>query len=242
MTQDSYSDEILNAYLDSELSDDDHKQVADDLRTDPVLRQRVCKLEQTRKMVSLAYHDLDKVQTHPKHPPRKVASIAAVFACFFVIVGAIAGWYGHQHNYQANSLVQLADDIQLNQHKHQTNTWRILLHITSYDPYRLNTLLNETETVLNEYHTQNKKVAIQILTNGQGLNLLRSDKSAYGKRISSLQKKYNNLVFVACAQAIERIKQEEGIKVELLPNTKIAPSALGEVINRQIEGWTYIKI
>ncbi|MGD8926871.1 MAG: DsrE family protein, partial [Thioalkalispiraceae bacterium] len=119
---------------------------------------------------------------------------------------------------------------------------KVLLHVTSDDRYRLNALLNETENVLKEYQHKQQKVAIQILANGKGLDFLRNDKSQFGKRIAELQSRYDNLVFTACAVAMARVKQETGKDVQLLPNTKVTPSALDEVLRRQKEGWTYIKI
>lgn len=116
------------------------------------------------------------------------------------------------------------------------------MHVTSDDPYRLKALLDEAESVLQQYENKNQKVAIQILANSKGLNLLRDDKSPYAKRIADMNKRYKNIAFVACAKAIKRLETEHGLDVKLLPNTKIAPSAISEVLQRQKEGWTYIKI
>jgi intracellular sulfur oxidation DsrE/DsrF family protein len=34
----------------------------------------------------------------------------------------------------------------------------------------------------------------------------------------------------------------QGVNVDLLPDVKVAPSALGEVMTRLRQGWTYIQV
>ena len=239
----SYSDEHLNAYLDNELAGEERTRLIEELRDNDELRQRVCKLEQVRNMVSIAYHDLPEPQNKIESQSRRFFSYASVAASIFVVLGLLVGWFGHtvyQQNYK--SLVQMADNVLTNTPAGSVKPWKVLLHVTSDDPYRLNVLLNETENILREYQDKHQKVAIQILANGKGLNLLRDDKSPYAKRIAKLQSDYDNLVFMACAKAIARVQQRTGKSVPLLPDTRIAPSAVGEVLKRQREGWTYIKI
>jgi intracellular sulfur oxidation DsrE/DsrF family protein len=239
----NYSDEMLNAYLDNELASEERKRLIEDLRENDGLRQRVCKLEQVRNMISIAYHDIPA----PKHTldpkGRSRSSFATIAASILVVVGIIGGWFGHAYLQQKNSgLVQLADSVQVNDPVEGVRPWKVLLHVTSDDEYRLNALLDETEKVLREYKARQQKVSVQILANGKGLNLLRDDKSPYGKRIAELQSNYDNLIFMACAKAMARVKQQTGKDVQLLPGIQVAPSALGEVLSKQKEGWTYIKI
>ena len=244
MTQESfnYSNEMLNAYLDNELAGEERKRLIEDLRENDGLRHRVCKLEQVRNMVSIAYHDIPDPERTLAANTHHFSSLAAIAASIMIVIGMAGGWFGHSYLQKDQSLVQLADSVLLSSAKDTTQPWRVLLHVTSDDPFRLNVLLDETENILREYQNKQQKVAIQILVNGKGLNLLRNDKSPYGKRIAQLQKNYDNLVFMACARAIARVQQKTGKNVQLLPNTQITPSALSEVLNRQREGWTYIKI
>ncbi len=240
-----YSDEMLNAYLDNELAGEERKRLIEDLRENDGLRQRVCELEQVRNMVSIAYHDIPDPKRTMKTKDRGFSFFTAVAASIMVIVGIVGivgGWLGHSYLQKDNSLVQLADSIQINDPTNTAQTWRVLLHVASNDQFRLNALLEETENILKKYENKKQKVSIQILANGKGLNLLRSKDSPYGKRIASLKKRYKNITFVACARALRRLKQEKGIDLKLVPEAQIVPSALREVLQRQKEGWTYIKI
>ena len=237
-----YSDEILNAYLDNELAHEERQCLIEDIRDDEALRQRVCELEQIRNMVSIAYHEVPPAKQQRKIKSSRLSSYIGMAASVLMVFGLIGGWLGHSYLQQSQTLLQFAESVQTHQPVDSSQPWKVLLHVTSDDPYRLNSLLTETENILREYQSRQQKVAIQILANGKGLNLLRSDKSPYGKRIAELQKKYDNLIFMACARAMERVQQTTGKAVPLLPNTHITPSALTEALNRQREGWTYIKI
>lgn len=239
----NYSDEILNAYLDNELASEERQRLIEDIRDNEGLRQRVCDLEQVRNMVSIAYHDLPEAEKNHGHITHRLPSYARIAAGFLIVCGLIGGWFGHtflQQNTQ--TLLEFAEAVQVNQPVNQDQPWKVLLHVTSDDDYRLNALLNETESILREFKAKQRKVSIQILANGNGLKMLRGDTSPYAKRIAELQKNHDNLVFMACAKAMARVQQKTGQTVPLLPNTQITPSALSEALNRQREGWTYIKI
>lgn len=238
-----YSDEMLNAFLDDELHSEERKHIIHDLRTDRDLQERLCQLEQIRKMVSIAYYDVPASEEQPAtHMPRRQKHRTTIAAgMVLAIVGVLSGWLGHSYLKQDDSLVSLADQVQYNQ-PGVAQPWKVLLHVTSDDPYRLNIMLEEAEKILREYEHRQQAVTIQVLANGNGLNLLRSDTSHYAKRIAALQKRYHNLIFTACANAMARVEHKTGKPVHLLPATEITPSALGEVLNKQREGWTYIKI
>jgi len=239
----NHSDEHLNAYLDNELAGAERASLIEELRDNDELRQRVCKLEQVRNMVSIAYHDIPDPQHKNETHSRRVSSYASIAASVLVVLGLLGGWFGHAAFQENNSgLIDLAENVLINKPVGMVKPWKVLLHVTSDDPYRLNILLNETESILRKYEAKKQKVAIQIIANGKGLNLLRDDKSPYAERIAKLQADYDNLVFMACANAIARVQQRTGQSVPLLPNIRISPSALNAVLNRQREGWTYIKI
>jgi len=237
----TYSDEMLNAYLDNELAGEERQRLIEDLRENDGLRQRVCRLEQVRNMVAIAYHDIPDPQHTLETKGRNFSSFANIAASILILIGIVGGWFGHSYYQSEKSLVELADSVQVS-NPGNAQPWRVLLHVTSDDPYRLNILLNEAESILSEYKNKQQKVAIQILANGKGLNLLRNDKSPYSQRIAELQAKYDNIIFMACAQAMARVQQKTGKAVQLLPNTQVAPSAVSEVLKRQHEGWTYLKI
>lgn len=238
----SFSDEMLNAYLDNELAAEERKRILEALRLDGELRERLSRLDQIRNLLKIAYHDMQSQAGIPVTSKKRLRTQVAIAASIFIMMGTIIGWYAREELVQPTGLAELAKQVQYSKAVTNDETWRVLLHISSNEPHRLNVLLEETENILRQYQEQPQKVSLRILANGKGLDLLRDDTSSYGKRIAQLQRRYHNVVFLACAEAISHIEQTQHKQIKLLPRVEVTPSALNEVLNRRKEGWTYIRI
>ena len=83
---------------------------------------------------------------------------------------------------------------------------------------------------------------VEIVSHGEGLELLRTRFSKHQKTINKLARKFDNLTFVACKNTIDRVEISEGIEITILPNVKITDSGVNHVVKRQKEGWTYIRV
>ena len=162
-------------------------------------------------------------------------------AAVLVMVGTVTGWVAHSLLGQPG-LTELAQAIEGGRTIEQGDHWRVVLHVTTDDEYRLNTALNETEHLLQSHRDTGKMVTVELLTNGKGLQLLRKDRSAFAQRIRALQEEYNTLSFLACAKTIQRLKAEKGIDVTLLPEAEVVSSALKQIMRRKEDGWSYIRI
>ena len=244
MTRDQHiSDEFLNAYLDGELSSSDEAQLLSRLRHDAELSHRLCQLQRVQNMLHLAYHE--DGMPRPKEPmlDRHIErrSFIAIAASVLLLIGAVGGWFSNTHLNEPQGLLQLAKDIRTN--KPQTgDAWRLMLHVNTGDTYRYNVILDETERLLKTAADKNEKVTIQILTNAAGLKLLEDNQSPQAQRLRKLYTQYDNLLLTACGQTLKRLKAEKNIEPKLLATTKIVPSAIQEVIDKQKQGWTYIRI
>ncbi|MCK5721001.1 MAG: hypothetical protein KAI84_00555, partial [Gammaproteobacteria bacterium] len=64
----------------------------------------------------------------------------------------------------------------------------------------------------------------------------------YNKRLQNLQLKYENLAVLVCGQTLKRVQREQGKKLNLLPNTNVVSSAINQIVKRQKNGWSYIRI
>ena len=241
--QERYSDEMLNAYLDGELASDEQKRLIEALNDDQQLSQRVCELARVRSMVQFAYHDVttDANQLHTRSTFSRRTRMGLATALTLAI-GITVGWLAHHYNTPNQGLLELANHVELNNKRTSADTWRVMLHLTTDNPTRLKVVLDEAEALLAQYAQNKQPLQMEILANGKGLNMLRADTSAYSQRIKDMQTRYNNLVFVACGTALKRLQEEKNLHVELLPDVDITPSAIGEVLKKQGEGWTYIQI
>ena len=81
---------------------------------------------------------------------------------------------------------------------------------------------------------------LEVVANAEGLKLLRADTSPYPERIRRMALQFNNISFLACNRAIEKLRMN-GIDVHLLPEARVIPGALEEIVDRLQQGWVYIR-
>jgi intracellular sulfur oxidation DsrE/DsrF family protein len=119
---------------------------------------------------------------------------------------------------------------------------KVLIHIAHDDNSRLGQALEEVEGLLRHYREQHQSSHVEVVINGRGLELVRRDTSRHSAQIARLQKEYDNLTFAACLNTIERLQNEQGIHVRLLPGVVVIDSGMAEIMRRQIQGWTYLQV
>lgn len=229
------SDEELCAFLDEQLDAGERDRVLLAINADSRVNQRMNELRLLRDMVQHAYEE----------PPRRSAlsqtsamiskssSRWAVAACLVLSIGVLVGWFGHKGAIN-NSELTTAENTA------PAELGNVIIHLTSSDPDKISSALDQAEDMLVSYRQEKKDLRLEIIANDGGLNLMRTGVSSFHPRIQELKSKYNNVEFFACAKAIKRL-QESGVDVELLPEVKVAPSALSQIIQRMQENWRYIK-
>ncbi len=119
---------------------------------------------------------------------------------------------------------------------------RVLIHLARDDVTQLSQALDDIEGVLQHYRENRQNARVEVVVNGKGLELVRTDTSAFAGRIQRLQREYSNLVFAACQNTIDRLKNEQGIIVRLLPGVITIDSGMAEIMRRQNQGWTYLQV
>ncbi len=118
---------------------------------------------------------------------------------------------------------------------------RIVLHVDENDPKRMNLVLNNAANVNKYYQDKGEEAQIEIVAYGPGLMMLHAKKSPVKGRIISFGQNYDNIGFRACANTMAKMKKKTGKTVPLLPGVEIVPSGVIHLIQRQEEGWTYIR-
>lgn len=231
-------DTRLNAFIDGALGDEDAEQVMAALQSDAQLGKRLCQLSLVREMVRQSYREPPKPASKPPRGRLRHRAAAAVL----IVTGVCAGWFGNEALTwrQPDTLIDLARLI------HVPNAGRdsvkVMLHVSTNDEGKMKTVLDETEKLLGYYERELKQINVEVLTNGAGLNMLRADASPFAARIRDLQQRYENVRFVACKIALDKLQKELGRDVPLLPGSDLTPSSLDEIIRRQKDGWVYVQI
>lgn len=236
------SDEKLHAFIDGELDAAESEALIAAMRGDAALAARVCTFRNLQAMVRVAYAEPPVARATRTSPlPSRVGR--AALAGLVLAVGASAGWavrgleptalaVGAEtggDSYQPVRLTQAADANQ------------VILHLDSAAPQKMQAVLDEAERLLDEAERQGRVMQLEVIANSRGLDLLRVDVSPHAERMARMRARHANLQWVACGQSVARFVSE-GQKVELLPATRTAPSAIGQIVTRLQQGWTYIRV
>jgi intracellular sulfur oxidation DsrE/DsrF family protein len=247
MKTQSISDELLNSFVDNELTQQETGEIFITIGQDDALKERVCALRGLKEMVQHAYNWPPANRISPvkklnvwripyfKNMPR------LAICMLMLLMGWGSGWimFAGSQSMIDPKLAHLLESAQSNNLIGKSGN--IIVHVSNSNPVRLKTALDETENLLKSYKRANRLVNVEIIANGGGLDLLRSDVSPFGKRIALMKAKYPNFDFLACQQTIKKL-QEQGIIVKLLPHTGFANSAVEEIDKRLHQGWDYVRV
>ncbi len=218
------SPEMQGAFVDGELDAAEWARIAEQARTDPGLRAGLCEIRTLKELVRGAYGALPPASRRARAAGHRWAAIAAL-----CLASAVTGWFGSSV-FQSESRFAVAS----------AGGDRVVVHVDSARREALAAALDEVEDALRSGRTEKRAMAIEIVANRAGLELMRADTSPFAERIARLRAEYPGFTLVACNQTIERLR-EKGVAVRLLPGVQIAPSALEQIVRRLQHGWVYVR-
>ena len=166
----SFSDEMLNAYIDGELGDDDARRLLEQLPDDHDLSERLAHLREVSDMLKMSYAGI--------RPPGKCEFMLSrwttshsLVAGVLLFAGIAIGWFIHQPEQQPGLIASYS------QHQPDDGVWRIVIQVSTADPYMQQALLDETESILDTFRKNGKKLEVEIVASGGGLSMLMTDRS-----------------------------------------------------------------
>lgn len=118
---------------------------------------------------------------------------------------------------------------------------RIVFHVDENDPQRMNLVLNNASNLNKYYQDKGEEAEIEIVAYGPGLMMLHAAKSPVKDRITSIAQNFDNVEFRACANTMAKMQKKTGKPVPLVPEAKIVPSGVVHLVQRQEDGWSYIR-
>lgn len=237
----SHDDVELHAYVDGELGEAERAEFLLSIQQDAELARDTCALRHMKEQVQLAYQNPpDANKTKNISPANSRLVLAA--SLLMLAIGLIGGWLG-------NGAVNTDRMVLLDpQGRGQapavpdSGETRIVFHLTNPDQTVAGELLNEVEQMLTAYEKDNKLLRVEIVSHGEGMDLLREKLSQHKGRISQLANRFANLTFVACQNTIQRMSVDQGVEITVLPEAQIIDSGVSHVVKRQREGWSYIRV
>ena len=118
---------------------------------------------------------------------------------------------------------------------------QLVLQVNTNDPATMNLALNNATNVAQYYKDHGEKVAIEVVTFGPGLHMLRDDTSPVKARIKAIKESTPSISFKACGNTQENMHKVENKEIPIIPEATIVKSGVVRVMELQEKGWTYVK-
>jgi uncharacterized protein len=124
--------------------------------------------------------------------------------------------------------------VEANQHK-------VAIQVDQNDKAVMDLALNNAKNIIEYYKSTGESVAVEIVTYGPGLHMLRADTSPVKERIAPMSLENPNLVFVACGNTQANQSKAEGKPITLISEAKVTPSGVVRLMELQKQGYAYIR-
>lgn len=245
MNEQHFTDEQLNLYIDEQLDTDEMHQIHDAMSKDSSVRERICQLKAVRELVGIAYQSPPLPESAQQQHDNRPALVWRGLAASLVLgLGVLLGWGTYDFNpLRADGSAAAADAFRFyaEQAAVDHSERKIILHISTDDIGAVKAALDEADTLLASYRKANASLKMDIITNKNGINLLRKDVSPYVDRIETMVHN-SDVSLYACERSILKAEKREGRKMVFLPETVTSKSARELIPERLKKGWVYIKV
>lgn len=235
------SDELIHAFIDDELDQQDKLAIKESMELDAVLRSRIESLCALKKTVKHSYQTLPVVDSRSSgrcigtQNWMQNAAMVTIMA-----MGLIFGWLARGEYDSGEQGVDYVDAIQLDT-KTLEQTSKVILHVSSSDPVKLSHTLQQVSGIIEKYTRHQMEFEIEVVANASGIELLREDVSPYKREIMDVMARYQNVTFIACNNAIDRLRLQ-GIEPKLITRTRTGVTAVDQIVKRLQQGWVYLKV
>ena len=118
---------------------------------------------------------------------------------------------------------------------------KVGIQVSQNDKALMDLALNNAKNIIEHYKAKGETVAIEIVTYGPGLHMLRADTSPVKDRIAPMALENANLKFIACANTQANQSKAEGKSVTLVSEAKVMPSGVVRLMELQKQGYAYIR-
>jgi uncharacterized protein len=117
----------------------------------------------------------------------------------------------------------------------------LILQVNTNDPAAMNLALNNAMNVTEYYKELGEDVKIELVAYGPGLNMLRDDTSPVKARIETMALSTPEISYKACGNTRENMHKAENKDIPIIPQAQVVKSGVVHIMQRQEQGWTYVK-
>lgn len=118
---------------------------------------------------------------------------------------------------------------------------KVAIHVDEENVSTMNMALNNAANIHKHYADLGQEVAIEIVTYGPGLHMLREDTSPVKDRIEEMALAYDDITFSACLNTVQAMKQKSQSDVPLVAEATVVPSGAVRLMELQAQGYAYLR-
>jgi uncharacterized protein len=118
---------------------------------------------------------------------------------------------------------------------------KVAIQVNQNDKAVMELALNNARNIIEHYKATGETVAVEIVTYGPGLHMLRNDTSPVKERIAVMSLESPNLTFAACGNTQANQSKAENKPVILIDEAKVTPSGVVRLMELQQQGYAYIR-
>lgn len=111
---------------------------------------------------------------------------------------------------------------------------RIVMQLSSKDTLVWKGLMNNLKHLKAAW---GDSVQIEVIAHGPGIEMLMKNKTTQQEKINAFSKR--GIVFMACENTL---KEKNISKESIIAASRFVPMGLGEIVHKQEQGWSYIKV
>lgn len=231
------SDEALNAFLDNELDQADRQTLRQLIEADADLRLRVEQLQSIKSLLQSAYPQGQSIDQPASSMTWSLPGYAAA-AIILIMLGVLLG--ANLDGLFAPERVPIGG-LPGSANAQQAGQFNVLFHASRNDATSFRQMLNQAEALLNDPRIDSENLRIEIVANGDGLNLFRQDNAAFAAEIRRLLSSHDNINFLGCSNSLKRLSVMQNQVFVLMPEIGMLSLGVMHVLQRQRSGWAYIQ-
>lgn len=211
--------EELNAFVDDQLSANDRARVLELLGHDATLQKRVAEIQQTQNLLRHAY----KIPPPPQFSSRNAPFFKSnkIALAMSLVLGIVLGSLAHLLAGNTPGLFA------------NKSPKGVVIQVSEADPAKWEMALINARNVRKAYSDQN--VGVEIVAYGPGLKMLRKDSSVAAGLDEA---KRNGVKLLACGNTMTMTHTSRD---ELNRSVDIVPAGVVEIMERQKEGYAYVR-
>ena len=170
----------------------------------------------------------------------KFALVLATTALFGLVDPAFEDKAGTAAQTRGGALAQAT--VGASDHRRGVKEHRVAIQVNQNDPDVMNLALNNAKNVIEHYRGRGEKVDVEIVAYGPGLHMLRADTSQVKDRIKDMAGQYSSIIkFSACNNTKQGMEKREGHAISIIPEATTVDSGVVQLMERQEQGWSYIR-